>query len=84
MVAKWEQVALQYHGSSRSGQPDAKGIDGDVKMNALSFGANYWATKHVRLTLNYIYDMFPSPVPLAGTKPLDSLHELLGRCAIAL
>jgi phosphate-selective porin len=84
ILAKWEQVALQYRGASRSGQPDAKGIDGDIKVNALSFGANYWATKHVRLSLNYIYDMFGTQVPLAGTKPLDSLHELLARFAIAL
>jgi hypothetical protein len=60
LLAKWEQVLLTYHSASRGGAADPKGIDGDIKVNAFSLGANYWATKHVRLGLNYIFDYFPS------------------------
>jgi phosphate-selective porin len=60
LLAKWEQVSLHYQSASRNGTADAKNIDGDILVNALSFGANYWATKHVRLSLNYVFDYFPS------------------------
>jgi hypothetical protein len=59
LLAKWEQVNLAYRSASHSGTVDSKNMDGRIKVNALSFGANYWATKHVRLTLDYILNMFP-------------------------
>gem|GEM_PF-401911 len=63
LLVKWEQVALKYDSASRGGTPDAKNIDGNIKVNALSFGVNYWFTKHVRLSLNYVLDMFPDSAP---------------------
>lgn len=60
LLAKFERVSLHYRSASRSGAPDPNGIDGDVEVNAYSLGANYWATKHVRLSLDYVYDDFPS------------------------
>jgi phosphate-selective porin len=60
LLAKWEQVSLSYDSASRAGVADAKNIDGDIKVNAFSLGANYWATKHMRLSLNYVTDYFPS------------------------
>jgi len=69
LLAKWEQLNLSYKSASRAGTPDAKNIDGDIKVNALSFGFNYWATKHVRLSLNYVYDMFPDSAPNGATAP---------------
>ena len=60
LLAKWEQLNANYSGASRSGAPDPAGnLDGDIRVNAFSLGANYWATKHVRLTLNYVANMFP-------------------------
>ena len=66
ILVKWEQFAAKYESNSRSGDVDAKGIDGKIKVNALSLGVNYWASKHVRLTANYIMNMFPDSAP---TKP---------------
>lgn len=69
LLAKWEQVSLDYESSSRQGSADAKNIDGKIKVNALSFGANYWATKHLRFTANYVLDMFPGSGPVDATNP---------------
>lgn len=65
LVVKWEQVALKYSSASRGGAEDAKGIDGDIKVNAISAGVNYWATKHLRLTANYVLNMMPGSAPVA-------------------
>jgi phosphate-selective porin len=59
LLAKWEQVNLAYRSASNSGVVDPKNMDGRIKVNAFSLGANYWATKHVRLTLDYILNLFP-------------------------
>ena len=60
LLAKFEQVSLTYSSASRGGAKDVKNVDGDIRVNAVSLGANYWATKHVRLSLNYVFDYFPS------------------------
>lgn len=69
LVAKWEQIALKYDSASRTGAPDPQNVDGDIKVNAFSLGASYWATKHVRLTLNYVYNQFPDSAPVKATTP---------------
>lgn len=79
LLAKWEQVSLKYASASRTGVADSKSVDGSIRVNALSLGVNYWATKHVRLSLNYVYDVFPHT-----TQALHELHEILARIAIAL
>lgn len=63
LLARWEQLRASYDGSSRAGTADAKGIDGDIKVNVFSLGASYWATKHLRLSANYAYNMFPDSAP---------------------
>jgi hypothetical protein len=62
LLLKWEQLNVTYKSASRSGTANAA-TDGDIKVNAFSFGANYWATKHVRLSLNYVLNMFPDSAP---------------------
>jgi hypothetical protein len=69
LLAKVEQVALSYDSASRGGLADAKNIDGNIKINTLSFGINYWATKHVRLTLDYVYNQFPDSGPAKASQP---------------
>ncbi|MEO8901690.1 MAG: porin [Polyangiaceae bacterium] len=59
LLAKWEQLRLNYNGSSRAGTPDTTNADGDIKVNAFSLGVNYWATKHIRVTANYVLNLFP-------------------------
>jgi hypothetical protein len=67
LLVKWEQLALNYDSAARDGVADTKGIDGDIKVNAFSLGANYWATKHIRLSLNYVLNMFPDSAPSSAS-----------------
>ena len=32
-------------------------------MNAFSLGANYWFSKHIRFSANYVVNMFPKSEP---------------------
>jgi len=59
LLVKWEQIAATYDSAARSGTVAKTNIDGDIKANVVSFGANYWATKHVRFSANYVMNMFP-------------------------
>jgi phosphate-selective porin len=67
ILAKWEQVKLSYASAGRLGAVDPKNMDGDIKVNAFSLGANYWWTKHIRLTTNYVINMFPGSEPGKAT-----------------
>jgi phosphate-selective porin len=67
VLLKWEQLNVKYDSASRAGTADANNVDGSIKVNALSLGVNYWATKHVRLTANYVMNMFPSSAPASAT-----------------
>ena len=67
LLVKWEQLKVTYDSAGRGGVADAKNVDGDIKVNALSFGANWWATRHVRLTANYVANMFPDSAPTSET-----------------
>lgn len=69
LLAKWEQLNVDYDSAATSGTPDPANVDGKIKVNALSFGANYWATKHLRFSVNYVVDMFPGSAP---AKPFDA------------
>lgn len=71
LLVKWEQVHLNYASASRGNVHgiDTKGIDGDILADAISFGANYWATKHVRLSLNYVWNHFPGSSPTSASEP---------------
>ncbi len=60
VLVKYEQLRVKYDSASRDGStPDAKNIDGDTKLDALTVGVNYWATKHVRFTLDWVMNRFP-------------------------
>ena len=67
VLAKWEQVRLNYASARRSGSPDPKNADGDIRVDAFSLGANYWLTKHLRLSVNYIANVFPDSAPLTAS-----------------
>jgi phosphate-selective porin len=60
LAVKWEQLRVSYDGASRDGAVDKKSIDGDIRVDAFTVGANYWATRHLRVSLDYIYYSFPS------------------------
>lgn len=59
VLVKWEQLHAKYQGADRAGTPDANNIDGDIKVNTISAAATYWGTRHVRVSLNYVLNMFP-------------------------
>ncbi|HVY47159.1 MAG TPA: porin, partial [Minicystis sp.] len=68
LLVKWEQLHVKYASATQKGStPDPKNIDGLILANVFEVGANYWATKHVRLTVNYAYDMFPGSAPVKPT-----------------
>ena len=67
LLAKWEQLKVTYASASVSGTPDSKNIDGDIRIDAFSLGANYWFTRHVRLTANYVANLFPGSAPTKAT-----------------
>jgi phosphate-selective porin len=67
LLVKWEQLHLTYSSASRQGTPDSKNIDGDINVNVLELGANYWVTRHLRLSANYLIDMFPASAPTKAT-----------------
>lgn len=65
LLAKVEQLNLVYHGAQRGGVPDAATPDGDLKVISVAFGVNYWATRHLRVGLNYDFYSFPGSEPVA-------------------
>lgn len=67
LLTKVEELALSYDGSSRGGTADKMNSDGDIRVFALTLGANIWATRHLRFGVNYVYDMFPDSTPITPT-----------------
>lgn len=63
LLVKWEQLSAKYDSAARRGTADDKNIDGNIRADVLSFGANYWMTKHLRFSANYMFDMFPGSQP---------------------
>ena len=75
LLLKWEQLAARYTSASRAGIPDKKNVDGAIKVNALSAGANYWFTKHLRLSVNYVASMFPGARAVKPALPHDAAQD---------
>jgi hypothetical protein len=65
LLAKFEQLHLTYASASRGGTANAKSPDGDINVDVVSFGATYWVTRRVRLSLDYDLNIFPSSEPVA-------------------
>jgi hypothetical protein len=65
VLAKFEQLHMNYDGSARGGTNDAKTPNGDIKADTVEFGANYWATKHLRVGVNYALYLFPGSAPVS-------------------
>jgi phosphate-selective porin len=69
LLAKFEQLHLNYKGASRGGVPDPDTPDGDINVDSVEFAVNYWATRHLRVGLNYSLYMFPGSAPVTATSP---------------
>jgi phosphate-selective porin len=66
-LAKFEQLHLTYSGSSRGGVSDSKTPDGDIDVQDFELGLNYWATRHLRVGINYTLYFFPDSAPLTAS-----------------
>jgi hypothetical protein len=76
VVARVDQLGLTYQGSSRGGTDDAKTPSGDVNVTSFTLGVNYWATRHLRVSVNYGYYDLPTHSALA------TLHEVSARVGV--
>lgn len=75
LLVRWQQLRARYESAERAGVADPKNIDGKIKVDALSFGANLWATKHLRFTMNYVLDMFPGSAPRTPSDPAHAAQS---------
>jgi phosphate-selective porin len=76
LVARAERVRVKYGSADRSGVPSSP--TQAISVDAAQIAANYWATKHVRLTLEYSLYSFPE------APRRDLLHEFSCRIGLAL
>jgi phosphate-selective porin len=63
VLVRFEQLRVNYDGSTRGGADDAMTPSGDIKVNAGGVGVNYWFTKHIRLSANGLVYSFPDSAP---------------------
>jgi hypothetical protein len=78
VLAKVEELHLNYSGSRRSGTDDPLTPTGNIEAIALSLGATYWATRHVRLSINYSAYLFPDSEPVSASQkggPVQSQNQ---------
>jgi hypothetical protein len=68
VLAKVERLHATYSGT-RGGTLDPKTPLGDIDVSSVAFGVNYWATRHLRVGLNYSYYAFPESAPDSPTTP---------------
>lgn len=64
VLAKLERLALRYEGAARGGAADDKTPNGRIEVLSVEVGVNYWATKHLRVGVNYTHTMFPGAAPV--------------------
>ncbi len=67
VLAKFEQLHLNYSSASRAGTPDSKSPDGSIDADVVSFGVNFWATRRVRVSLDYDLNIFPGSEPTSAS-----------------
>jgi len=84
VLARYELVNLTYNSSNRA---DSKGvqapsgltnIDGNIVAHGLQFGANYWFTKHIRISANYEWYTFPDSAPIGATPAANEPGGMAG------
>lgn len=51
---------------------------GTDRVNAYTFGLNWWPNRHIRLMADYVFNDFASPVQI-GSESQNSEHLFLGR-----
>lgn len=76
IAARIDQLGLTYKGSSRGGTDDAKTPSGSVDVTSVTLGFNYWATRHLRVSVNYGYYALPTH------STLSNLNEVSARVGV--
>jgi hypothetical protein len=66
-LARFEQMHLTYGGASRAGVDDPNTPSGDVDVTSFTLGMTYWATRHLRVSVNYGYYVFPGSEPTSAS-----------------
>ena len=102
LLLRGEMMRLSYDGNARTRDVADGAISSSttsIQVNALQGAANYWATKHVRLTAEYSLYHFPGTSTGAGATnqaaapgvkaspadpSADHLHEISFRVGLAL
>ncbi len=60
LLVRAEVLGATYSGASRGGVADTSGgLDGKIKARSLGLGVNYWASRHARISANWIVYSFP-------------------------
>lgn len=75
LLAKFEQLRVDYTGNSRGGTNDSKTPDGGVNVDDFVVGATYWATKHVRVSANYGFYVFSDRALWPGTGLVNKVDD---------
>lgn len=63
LLAKLERLHEDYSGP-RTGVLDARSPIGAIDVTSVAFGVNFWATRHLRVGLNYSFYTFPDSAPV--------------------
>lgn len=79
LVAQYEHTALTYTPSGPAAPADK--LSGDFGIDVIGVGVNYWATKHLRLTANALYDTF-SGGAIRPSVLSDNTWEVTGRAQV--
>jgi hypothetical protein len=75
-----DETVTDYPGTATL--PGASQLAGSTRVTALALGANYWYSKRLRLTANYVFNHFGGDN--VNVAKLKDEHEFLFRLAIAL
>lgn len=82
LVAQYDHVGFSYAANDGAAASVDK-LVGDYAVDSVGLGVNYWYTKHVRMTGDFIYNAYSGP----GPRPVvtaDSSYEITLRLALAL
>lgn len=83
VLVKFEQLRLVYDGPGRSGKIDPKTPDGNIDVDDVELGVSYWATKHLRIGINYTHYMFPGAAPASPSAPGENQQSNTSQRAIS-
>ncbi len=72
VAARIDQLGLTYKGSSRGGSDDPKTPSGDINVTSVTLGVNYWATRHLRVSVNYGYYALPTHATLSNLNEVSA------------